>query len=76
VVTSVRRPDPLPDGSQLITVRDAADYITKLPKAQHNTPAWQAAIEALILVAEHGGDTMLPRIRVMRALYPDGPMPV
>jgi hypothetical protein len=66
----------VPDGGQPITVRDAAADITKLPKAQHNTPAWQAAIEALILVAEHGGDTMLPRIRVMRALYPDGPMPV
>jgi hypothetical protein len=28
------------------------------------------AIEALMLVAEHGGDTMLPRIGIMRALYP------
>jgi hypothetical protein len=28
------------------------------------------AIEALMLVAEHGGDTMLPRIWIMRALYP------
>lgn len=27
-----------------------------------------AAIEALLLVAEHGGDTMLPRIGIMRAL--------
>src|ERR1700756_3325235 len=60
-------PIPLP-GGQLRTLRDAADYITKLPKAKHNAPAWQAAIEALILVAEHGGPTMFARIGVMRAL--------
>jgi hypothetical protein len=28
-----------------------------------------------LLVAEHGGDTMLPRIAIMRALYPDELMP-
>jgi hypothetical protein len=31
--------------------------------------------EALLLVAEHGGDTMLPRIGIMRALYPADPAP-
>jgi hypothetical protein len=31
--------------------------------------AWRATIEAPMLVAEDGGDTMLPRIGVMRALY-------
>jgi hypothetical protein len=65
-------PIPLPGGGELITLRDAANYVTKLPKAKHNTPVWQASIEALILVAEHGGDTMLPRIGMMRALYPNG----
>jgi hypothetical protein len=63
-------PIPLSDGGQLVTLRDAANYITKLPKAKHDAPAWQAAIEALILVAEHGGPTMFARIGVMRALYP------
>ena len=29
-----------------------------------------------MLVAEHDGDTMLPRIGIMRALYPDGPAPM
>jgi hypothetical protein len=33
-----------------------------------------AAIEALLLVAEHGGPTMMARIGVMRALYPDEPV--
>ncbi|WP_335622026.1 hypothetical protein [Bradyrhizobium icense] len=40
----------------------------KLPQAEHSAPEWQAAMEALILVAEKGGPTMLARIGVMRAL--------
>jgi hypothetical protein len=61
-------PTPLPKGKPLTTLRDAALYITKLPKAEHDAPEWQAAMEALLLVAEHGGPTMLARIGVMRAL--------
>jgi hypothetical protein len=48
-------PIPLPKGKQLVTLRDAATYITKLPKAEHDAPEWQAAMEALLIVAEHGG---------------------
>jgi hypothetical protein len=44
-------------------LRDAAEYITKLPKAELSAPEWQAAMEALILVAESGGPTMLARDR-------------
>jgi hypothetical protein len=61
-------PIPLPRGRQLVTLRDAAVYITKLPKAEHDAPEWQAAMQALLLVAEHGGPTMLARVGVMRAL--------
>lgn len=61
-------PIPLPNGRQLVTLRDAADYVMKLPKAEHSVAEWQAAMEALILVAETGGPTMLARIGVMRAL--------
>jgi hypothetical protein len=42
----------LPKGKKLITLHDAATYITKLPKAEHDAPEWQAAMEALLLVAE------------------------
>ena len=59
---------PLPAGGQLITLRDAANYITKLPKAEQDAPQWRAAIEALMLVADRGGPTMFARIGVMRAL--------
>jgi hypothetical protein len=61
-------PIPLPGGGQPITLRDAANYITELPKVRHDAPEWQAAIEALILVADRGGPTMFARIGVMRAL--------
>jgi hypothetical protein len=43
-------------------------YITKLPRAEHDAPEWQAAMEALLLVAEHNGPTMFARIGMMRAL--------
>jgi hypothetical protein len=61
-------PIPLPKGRQLITLKDAGTYITKLPKAEHMAPEWQAATEALILVATLGGPTMFARIGIMRAL--------
>jgi hypothetical protein len=59
-------PIPLPRGRQLVTLQDAGTYITKLPKAEHEAAEWQAAMEALILVAESGGPTMFARIGVMR----------
>jgi hypothetical protein len=62
-------PIPLPNGRRpLVTLEDAGNYITKLPKAEHEAEEWQAAMEALILVATHGGPTMFARIGIMRAL--------
>jgi hypothetical protein len=61
-------PITLPRGRKLVTLRDAAEYITKLPKAEDDAPEWQAAMEALLLVAELGGPTMFARIRIMLAL--------
>jgi hypothetical protein len=61
-------PIELPKGKKLFTLRDAANYIMKLPKAEHDAAEWQAAMEALLLVAESGGPTMFARIGVMRAL--------
>jgi hypothetical protein len=44
-------PIPLPRGRQLVTLEDAGNYITKLPRAVHDAEEWQAAMEALLLVA-------------------------
>ncbi|MCP3459595.1 hypothetical protein [Bradyrhizobium sp. CCGUVB23] len=61
--------DPIKeDGRKLVTLRDAGKYIAALPKKVHAAPEWQAAMEALILVAEQGGPTMFARIWIMRAL--------
>ena len=58
----------LPNGRKLMTLRDAATYVTKLPKSVHSAPEWQAAMEALIPVGDLGGPTMFARIGIMRAL--------
>jgi hypothetical protein len=57
----------LPDGRKLVTLKDEADYVTKLPKKESELPEWQTAIEALMLCSR-GGDAMLARIGVMKAL--------
>ena len=36
----------MPDGRQLVTLKDTGTYITKLPKAEHKAAEWQAATEA------------------------------
>jgi hypothetical protein len=58
----------LPRGRQLVTLKDAANYIQKLPKAEQNLDEWQAAVEALLLVVELDGPTMMARIGMLRAL--------
>jgi hypothetical protein len=61
-------PIELPNGRKLITLRDAALYVTKLPKAKQELPEWQAAAEVLMLIGERGGDPMMAHIGMMRAL--------
>ena len=65
--------DPVapPNGRALITLKDAADYIMKLPKAEQNHEKWQAAIEALIMAAEDRGPLLHARIGMLRALNRD-----
>jgi hypothetical protein len=49
----------------LATLRDAALYITELLNAEHDADEWQAAMQALLLVAEQDGPAMFARIGVM-----------
>jgi hypothetical protein len=57
-----------PGGRQLVTLKDAAAYIMKLPKGEQHFEEWQAATEALIMAAEDRGPLMHARIAVLRAL--------
>jgi len=59
----------LPGRKPLVTLRDAAHYITELPEAEQRAPEWQAAIEVLMLIGENGGDPMMARIATIRALH-------
>jgi len=47
-------PIPLPDGSELRILCDAGNYIAKLTKKDLDAPTWQAAMQALMLVAARG----------------------
>ena len=60
-------PIPLPSGCQIVALKDAAIYIQKLPKAEQLLEEWQAAVEALLLVVELNGPTMMARIGLLRA---------
>jgi len=53
-----------------VTLRDAAQYITKLAKAEHDAEEWQAAMEALLLVAEHDGPPMFRAHRYHESAEP------
>jgi hypothetical protein len=63
-------PIPLPDGGELRTLRDAGNFIAKLPQLEQDASRWQAKMQALLLVAKSGGDLMPPRVGMMKALYP------
>ena len=55
-------------GRQLVTLKGAADYIMKLPKAEQDLEEWQTAIGCLIGAAE-GRDFMThAHTGVLRAL--------
>jgi hypothetical protein len=67
-------PIPLTRGRQLVTLKeDAADYITRLPKAEHESAQWQAATEALSRAAE-GRGLAYNLTRVINIMGPQPPM--
>lgn len=62
------QPVPLPTGAPARTLRDAADYIKKLPKSEQDSQEWQTAVHVLIEAAEDRGPMMFARIGMLRAL--------
>jgi hypothetical protein len=52
----------------MLTLKEAAAYIMKLPKGEQHLEEWQAATEALLMAAEDRGPLMHARIGVLRAL--------
>ena len=63
-------PVPLPEGGELRTLREAGQYIEKLPKKTHDTPEWRTAIRILLATAEGNDSILHARIAMMQALHP------
>ena len=59
-VAPFSEPIELPNGRKLVTLKDAATYITGLPKNELALPEWQTAIEVLMLCSR-GGVLGVPR---------------
>lgn len=66
--TPLDQPVPLSGGQRLVTLKDAADFISNLPKNEQHKPEWQIALHCLIEAAEGREFLMYARIRVLRAL--------
>jgi hypothetical protein len=62
-------PVPVQSRAPLRTLKDAAQFILALPKAEQQGTAWQVAAEVLKMTAEKGGPTMMARIGMMKALH-------
>lgn len=71
--TLLPAPIPVPGSQPLVTLRNAANLIQKLPKSQADLPAWQTATEALMLAAEERGPLMHAEVGLRKALHPREP---
>jgi hypothetical protein len=61
-------PIPLPRRKPLMTLRDAAIYITGLPVSERGAEHWRPAATLLRLIGENGGCVVFARIAVMYGL--------
>jgi hypothetical protein len=61
------QPVPLPNCAPAKTLRDAADYIKKLPKSERDRREWRLAVHMLIDAAEDRGPMMFARMGILRA---------
>jgi hypothetical protein len=62
------QPVALPGGRPARTLRDAGDYIRKLPQTERDTPEWRLAIQMLIDAAEDRGPMLFAKMGMERAL--------
>jgi hypothetical protein len=58
----------LPDGSKLITLRDAAAYVGTLPEAEQQATEWKSAARSLIEAAKNRDLLVLAHIDMLKAL--------
>jgi hypothetical protein len=65
------QPVPLPSGAPARTLRDAANYIKKLPKSERDSQEWRLAVQMLIDAAEDRGPMLFARMGLLRATNRD-----
>jgi hypothetical protein len=58
----------VPKGKPLATLRDAGDYISRLPKAEHEAREWQTAVQCLMQAADKRGPIEFARMGMLQAL--------
>ena len=72
-------PIPLPRRKPLVTLRDAAIYITSLPEPERGAEHWRPAATLLRLIGENGGCVVFARLAVMyglrKGVQPEPPAP-
>jgi hypothetical protein len=62
------QPIPLPGGRPARTLRDADDFVRKLPRLEQDAAEWRYAVQSLIDAAEDRGAMLLAKIGMDRAL--------
>ena len=67
--TGFEDPIPLPDGGQLASLRDAAEYIRSLPRDLHESELWQVAIKDLSRAVDTPAWSYFARRAIAKALY-------
>lgn len=66
-------PVQLSDGSRLLTLRQAAQYILALTQVEYGAKEWRTAMCKIIEAADHGGATDLARTELLRAIQVNCP---
>ena len=59
---------PLPDGGELVTLKDAGEYIRQLPTDIRESERWQIAIKDLSRAVETPAWRLLARRAIVKAL--------
>ena len=62
------QPVPLPKGAPARTLRDAANYIRRLPKSKRDRLEWRLAFHLLIEAAEDCGPLTFARLGMLNAM--------
>jgi hypothetical protein len=62
------QPVPMPSGPPARTLRDAAGYMRKLPKSEHDTPEWRLVVQTADRCAEDRGPMMFAKMGITQAI--------